>query len=147
MVGHCEWLFFRVSRLRRHSSQKSSSPSRWRKTPAPPAYCSSSQPCWLWLSWGCGKVAWGCFCPNLNGDVETLEVVSLDSGGKLLVHLSLPWCRRFDVGRRVPMHHELDEPHLLTSGWWWPGQVIVASWPRREQMYFFVFCIFVLSRQ
>ena len=29
-------------------------------------------------------------CPNLKGDVETLEVVSLDSGGKLLVHLSLP---------------------------------------------------------
>ena len=27
-------------------------------------------------------------CPNLKGDVETL--VSLDSGGKLLVHLSLP---------------------------------------------------------
>ena len=29
-------------------------------------------------------------CPNLKGDVETLEVVSLDSGGKLLAHLSLP---------------------------------------------------------
>ena len=29
-------------------------------------------------------------CPNLKGNVETLEVVSLDSGGKLLVHLSLP---------------------------------------------------------
>ena len=30
-------------------------------------------------------------CPNLKkGDVETLEVVSLDSGGELLVHLGLP---------------------------------------------------------
>ena len=34
-------------------------------------------------------------CPNLKGDVETLEAVSLDGGGELPVPLGLPWCRRF----------------------------------------------------
>ena len=31
-------------------------------------------------------------CSNLKGDVVTLEAVSLDGGGELLVPLSLPCC-------------------------------------------------------